>query len=67
MILQKFAQKENIAKGLISKWPGRGSGGQRIIGSRWEASPEPTTSVSDADFETCRKEVALAISTIWRR
>jgi len=66
MLLQKLAQKENTAKGLISKWPGRGPGGQRIMASRWEAS-EPTTSVSDADFETCRKEVALAISTIWRR
>lgn len=67
MLLQKLAQQENTAKGLISKWPGRGPGGQRIMDSRWEASSESTASASDADPETCRKEVALAISTIWRR
>jgi hypothetical protein len=67
MLLQKLAQQENGAKGLVSKWPGRGPGGQRIMGSRWEASPASTGSASDADLETCRKEVVLAISTIWRR
>lgn len=67
MLLQKLARQENAAKGLISKWPKRGPGGQRIMDSEWEASPEPTVSASSTDLEAYRKDVALAISTIWGR
>jgi len=35
-------------------------------GFKMEALLEPITSASDADLEACRKEVALAISTIRR-
>lgn len=72
MLLQKLARQENAVKGLTSLSLGRDSGGQSILGSvlptlTSSALPESTGSASDADLETSRKEVALAISTIWRK